>query len=131
MSAHSEPIEFIWTIRNFSKSIQEDECSISSDPLTLDGSHFWKFEISLASSSTGWAGDVMDSKQDASDEQLFLRPNQWINKEICTFRTDILITLLDSERGHGHWSAGSVGSASSREGMCRQVYQIKSSAVDE
>jgi hypothetical protein len=59
-STHSEPIEFIWAIPNFSKSIQEDERSISSDSLTLTGSHFWKFNISLALSSAWWPGDVMD-----------------------------------------------------------------------
>ena len=53
LSAQSEPIEFTWTIpkltlessEKFEFSSYGKWHSIASDPLTLDGLHFLKFEI--------------------------------------------------------------------------------------
>jgi len=79
LSAHSEPIEFTWTIPKCSS--HKKRLSIDSDSFTLNGSHFWKFHISFAFTYDWLTGDWVDSEHNAGGEQLILEADRWINKK--------------------------------------------------
>ncbi len=83
LGPQSEPIEFTWTIPEF--TIWRRVASIDSDRYKFDGSDLLKFHIYASFPSNERQNDSSDSRHDASDKrtEIFLRVNEKVKSDNC------------------------------------------------